>query len=347
VIAAARAPRDVSHAGRIVRVDPRAWAVRDLSAEAFPDQLRAGDLLVVNDAATVPASLRAALPGREAMEVRLAGPVRGGTSWAAVLFDDGDWRARTEDRAAPAPVARGTTLSFGNALTARVGHVSDVSPRLVRLDFAADEDALWPALYGAGRPVQYSHLARELDLWDVQTAFAGRPWSVEAPSAARPLSLDALARLRTAGVELASVTHAAGLSATGDAAIDRLLPLPERCEVPVATVAAVARARARKGRIVAVGTSTTRALEGNALAHGGQLVAACGVTNLRIGPGFRPRVVDGLLSGLHEAGTSHHALLSAFAPRALLRLALAHAGEVGALGEEFGDGLLVLPYATA
>ncbi len=344
---AARAPRDVAREGLIVRVDPRSWAVRDFAAAALPGQLRAGDLLVVNDAATVPASLRARLPGGDALEVRLAGPVRGGTSWAAVLFDDGDWRARTEDRAAPRAVARGTRLSFGASLEARVGHVSDVSPRLVRLDFDRDEGALWPALYGAGRPVQYSHLTRALDLWDAQTVFGGRPWSVETPSAARPLSFAALARLRAAGVEVATVTHAAGLSATGDAAIDRLLPLPERCEVPVETVAAVARARARGGRVVAVGTSTTRALEGNALANAGRLVAACGVTSLRIGPGFRPRVVDGLLSGLHDPGTSHHALLSAFAPRALLRLALAHAESRGALGEEFGDGLLVLPYTSA
>jgi len=345
VIAATR-PRDVARDGRLVRTDPRAWSVRDTAASTLPAELAPGDLLVVNDAATLPASLRATDAGGAHLEVRLAGPVRGATGWAAVLFDDADWHARTEDRAAPPFVPAGATLTFGGALKATVGHVSALSPRLVRLDFAGTEDALWPALYRQGRPVQYSHLDAPLALWEVQTAYGGRPWSVETPSAARPLAWRALAALRARGVEVANVTHAAGLSATGDAALDRALPLPERWEVPVSTVEAVTRARARGGRVVAVGTSTTRALEGNALAFGGRLVAACGVTALHIGPGFRPRVVDGILSGLHAAGSSHFALLSAFAPRGLLALALAHAESRGALGEEFGDALLVLPYAA-
>jgi S-adenosylmethionine:tRNA ribosyltransferase-isomerase len=346
VIAPAERPRDVAHVGRLVRVDPRAWAVHEGPAAAFPALLAPGDLVVVNDAATLPASLHATTDDGARLEVRLAGPVRGVASWAAVLFDDGDWRTRTERRGPPPKLAVGAVLHFGAGLCARIGHVSAISPRLVRLDFAAAEDALWPALYRAGHPVQYSHLASDLALWDAQTAFGGRPWSVETPSAARPLARKSLAALHARGVAIASVTHAAGLSATGDPAIDRALPLPERSEVPAATVGAVARAKARGGRVVAVGTSTTRALEGNALAGGGRLIAACGVTTLRIGPAFRPRVVDGILSGLHEAGTSHHALLGAFAPPRLLALALAHAEATGARGEEFGDALLVLRFAA-
>jgi S-adenosylmethionine:tRNA ribosyltransferase-isomerase len=105
----------------------------------------------------------------------------------------------------------------------------------------------------------------------------------------------------------------------------------------------VLRARADGGRVVAIGTSTARALEANALAHGG-LVAACGVASLRIGPGHALRVVDGILSGMHEAGSSHFDLLSAFAPRTLLSLAWSHAEDERYLGEEFGDAMLVLGY---
>jgi len=339
---AAALPRDVARTARLLRVDPRAWAVRDVAIDALPAQFRAGDLVVVNDAATLPASFAVQVPDA-AFEVRLAGPIAGGRAWAAILFGTGDWRTRTEDRPAPPLVHAGTTLEFGEGLKAQVVRVSDLSPRLVRLEFDLGEDALWAKLYRLGRPVQYSHLARGLALWDAQTAFGGRPWSVETPSAARPLDWQALSALRARGVALASVTHAAGLSATGEPALDHALPLPERSEVPQATVEAVARTHARGGRVVAIGTSTARALEANALAHG-RLVAACGVASLRIGPGYERRIVDGILTGMHEAGTSHAALLAAFAPRALLSLAWSHAEDEGYLGEEFGDVMLVLGY---
>ena len=330
------APRDVARTARLLRVDPRAWAVRDLPIGAFADQFEPGDLVVVNDAATLPASLKATTCAGASVEIRLAGPL-GERTWAAVVFGEGDWRTRTEHRAAPAPVAPGCRIAM-QGLAARVAHVSDVSPRLVTLEF---EDANpWPALYRAGRPIQYSHLDRELALWDAQTAFGGRPWSVETPSAARPLGWDALARLKARGVAIASVTHAAGLSATGDPAIDRLLPLPERSEVPQATVAAVQSAK----RVIAIGTTTARALEGNALEHGG-LTAACSMTSLRIDAHHERRVVDGILTGMHEAGTSHFDLLTAFAPRTLLSLAWSHAEDEGYHAEEFGDAMLILGYS--
>jgi S-adenosylmethionine:tRNA ribosyltransferase-isomerase len=337
---AALEPRDVARTARLLRVDPRTWAVRDVGTDRLAEQFRAGDLVVVNDAATLPASFAARTENGVALEVRLAGPLAGGRAWAAVLFGAGDWHTRTEDRPPPPLVAAGATLCLGGRLRARVASISDMSPRLVRLEFAREA---WSDLYAAGRPVQYSHLARDLALWDAQTGFGGRPWSVETPSAARPLSWAALAALRARGVAIAPVTHAAGLSSTGDPSIDRALPLPERSEVPQATVDAVEAVRSKGGRVVAIGTSTARALEANALAHG-RLVAACGVVTLRIGPEHAPLIVDGILSGMHEAGSSHFDLLRAFAPRTLLSLAWSHAEDQGYLAEEFGDGMLILPY---
>ena len=336
---AAAEPRDVARTARLLRVDPRSWALRDVGIGALARQFRPGDLVVVNDAATLPASFAATTALGDAIEVRLAGPLAGGREWAAVLFGAGDWRTRTEHRPLPPRLAEGSRIALGGGLQARVVQVSRDSPRLVRLAFDEAGDALWPAFYRAGRPIQYSHLARDLELWDAQTAFGGRPWSVETPSAARPLGWRTLAHVKARGVEIASVTHAAGLSSTGDPAIDALLPLPERTEVPQATVDAVSAAR----RVIAIGTSTARALEGNAHAHG-RLVAACGVTALRIGPGHEPRVVDGILTGMHEAGTSHFELLTAFAPRTLLSLAWSHAEDEGYLAEEFGDTMLILNY---
>src|SRR6185503_15959730 len=106
-----------------------------------------------------------------------------------------------------------------------------------------------------GRPVQYSYLEGPLELWHVQTLYAGRPWAAEQPSAGRPLTASVLRALEESGVRLAALTHAAGISSTGDAALDALLPLPERYEIPAATVAAIARARAGGGRVIAIGTT--------------------------------------------------------------------------------------------
>ena len=210
----------------------------------------------------------------------------------------------------------------------------------VPFDFAGA--ALWEALYRSGRPVQYAHVAAPLALWDVTTGYAARPWAAEAPSAGLCLRAEVLAGLREAGVALATLTHAAGLSSTGDPALDAALPLPERSALPARTVDAVVRARAAGGRVVAVGTTVVRALEGRALQGGGVLRAGEGVTDVLLGPGFRRAVVDGLLTGVHEPGSSHFALLQAFAPEALLRDALGLAEARGFLGHELGDAMLVL-----
>jgi S-adenosylmethionine:tRNA ribosyltransferase-isomerase len=218
----------------------------------------------------------------------------------------------------------------------------------VALRFAVSGDELWDALYREGRPVQYAYLAHELPLWAVQTVYAARPWAFEMPSAGRPLSWQTLLALRRKGVRWASLTHAAGLSSTGDPAIDAALPLPERYEIPAATARAVAETQARGGRVVAVGTTVVRALEGAAAAaRDGVLRPGGGETDLIITPAFRPRVVDGILSGAHAASESHFRLLAAFAGRALLAAAAAHAERAGFLTHELGDSMLVLPGALA
>ncbi|MGE0453160.1 MAG: S-adenosylmethionine:tRNA ribosyltransferase-isomerase [Vicinamibacteria bacterium] len=329
---------------RLLRVDA-ARAVRDDATLAeLPRLLSPGDLLVVNDAATLPASLRGHDESGAEIELRLLAEDEDG-DWSAALLGAGDWRTRTENRPLPPSVVAGAALRFGK-LRARVLELSPLSPRLLRLRFEARGDALWRALYRLGRPIQYSHLARDLELWEAQTAYAGRPWAVEAPSAGLGLTPGLILELRRAGVGVRSLTHAAGVSATGDPAIDAALPLPERFEIPESTASAVRAARAARGRVVAVGTSVVRALE-TAAADGGGLSATAGISRLRIGPAHRLRAVDGLLTGVHEPGTSHHELLQAFLPRPALDAALAQAEASGYLGHEFGDLLLLLPERDA
>ena len=335
-------PRDGGGETRLLHVDPDAGTFADRRAADLPSLLRPGDLLVVNDAGTLPASFSAATRAGP-VEVRLAAQGRTPADWTAVLFGPGSWRQRTEDRPAPPELRPGDALDLGPGLGAVVRRVSAVSPRLVDLRFDAAGPALWPALFRAGRPVQYSHLCGPLALWHVQTPYGSRPWAVEAPSAGRPLSVGLLQALRRRGVRLARVTHAAGLSSTGDPRLDALLPLPERYDVPVSTADAVGEARAAGARVLAVGTTVVRALEGAVTANDGHLGPGEGVTGLRIGPGFRPAVVHGLLTGLHEPGTSHFDLVSVFAEPALLRAAYRHAEARGYLGHELGDSSLLLP----
>jgi len=337
----ARWPREDPLHERLLQVDPCSGSLRDAQVADLPSILRPGDVLVVNDAATLPGSLHGQGPGGAPIEVRLVAALPG-DSFRAAVFGAGDWHIPTEHRAAPAALRLGDELRFAPDLRATVEAISNVSPRLVDLRFDAHGAALWSRLYAIGRPIQYSYAKAPFELWHVQLGYASRPWAAEMPSAGRPLRWDLLLALRRQGTKVVSLTHAAGLSSTGDAALDAALPLPERFEIPHATAEAVSAARAEGGRIVAAGTSVARALEGAALQNGGVLRAGSGETDLILGPGYRTRIADGLLTGVHEKTQSHYALLHAFADRELLDRASAHAEAAGYLSHEFGDSWIIL-----
>ena len=328
---------------RLLVITPAAKQGRYIDAQIkdLGDILRAGDLLIVNDAATLPASLVAG-----DIELRLVGHEADG-SWRAVLFGKGDWRTPTEQRLPPRRLRVGDHLVIASAFHAVVEEVAHASPRLVRVRFTLSEAEVLAAFYRYGHMIQYSYLTRELNNWSTQTSYSSRPWAVEMPSAGRPLSAGLLLALRRKGMELASLTHAAGISSTGLDSLDRLLPLRERFDIPQRTVDAIAAARARGGRIIAVGTSVVRALEGCAENHQGRLVAGVGETELIIGgkihsqPNRLP-IADGLLSGMHEATESHYQLLQAFAPAPVLAESIRMANELGYVMHEFGDSCLII-----
>jgi S-adenosylmethionine:tRNA ribosyltransferase-isomerase len=162
------------------------------------------------------------------------------------------------------------------------------------------------------------------------------------PSAGRPLSWRVLLELKRKGIAIASITHAAGISAVGDEDLDARLPLPERFDIPQQTVNAIRFAHESGGRVIAVGTTVVRALEGCAVQNDGELKAGVGETNLVIRSSFRRTVVDGLLTGVHDPAQSHFRLLRAFADESLLRRAWRHATEENYLCHEFGDLCLIL-----
>ncbi len=328
VLSSAEVPRELA---RLVVVDRARPAIRVADFTALPQLLRAGDLVVVNDAATLPASLHGHSAEGAAFELRLAGPIDG-VRLTGVLLGAGDYHTRTEQRPPPPTLRRGDHVTLGAIAAA----VANVNGRLVALDADRDGDALWQALYANGAPVQYAHRPELLPLWSVQTAYAARPWAAEMPSAGRSLTWDVLLGLRRAGVTLARLTHAAGLSSTGDAALDRALPWPERYEIPERTSLELAAAKARGGRVIAIGTTVVRALEASGGAPGP------GIATLRLGPESTLGVVDGIVSGLHVPGESHFELLRAFAPRDRLLVALDVAATHQLSAHELGDACLVL-----
>jgi S-adenosylmethionine:tRNA ribosyltransferase-isomerase len=337
----ARWPRARPEEEKLLIIDSLTETWEDARIADLPLALRAGDLLVVNDAATLPASMPVVFPTGVPGELRLLA-MNLDESFECVLFGPGTWRSRTEDRPAAERVRCGDTLECGSGLHAHVESVSPPFPCLVRIRFNLKDGALWGAIYKQGVPVQYAYMEDDLPLWHVQNRYASRPWAMELPSAGRPLTWSTLLALADSGVHLAPLTHAAGLSSTGDAQLDALLPLPERYDIPAKTVEAILETNARGGRVVAVGTSVVRAVEGNARDHCGTLTSGSGVTDLRIDGDFRPRLVQGLLTGMHEKDTSHFALLQAFAPPSLLHAAYAHAEAHAYLVHEFGDSNLIL-----
>src|SRR5215216_5134858 len=311
---------------------------------AFVEFLRLNDLVIANDAATLPASLTGVhQPTGKKIEVRLAGRPSLDPShvnrFSAVVFGEGDFHMRTEDRPLPPPLKSGDTLVLG-PLRATVekllGH-----PRLVKLVFAGTADEVWAGLASHGRPIQYSHMQTSLELWDVWTRIAGSPVAFEPPSAGFVLEWHVLSAIREHQAGFATITHAAGISSTGDEDLDRLLPFDEPYRIPETTARAVEVARQRGGRVIAVGTTVVRALE-DAATEDGHLRSGEGVAQGRIGPTTRLRVVDAILSGTHERGTSHYELLRAFLEDSTLQRATDELVQRGYKTHEFGDSVLIL-----
>lgn len=327
----ARTPRTDKPQVKLLVVDPH--GLQHTRIAALPKHLRAGDLLVVNDAATLPASLQAQNAQGQSLELRLITP-REPNVWQAVALGAGDWHLPTERRPAPPPVHSGEEVVIAPHFRARVLNADALSDRLMTLAFNLSGAEFWRNLYRYGKPVQYSYMQEDLQLWSVQNIYSGRPWAVEMPSAGHALNWELLLKLRKQGVTVVPLTHGAGLSATGDQRIDQALPLAERFEIPAATMAAVSKAKALGGRVIAIGTSVVRALES---AH----LGLSGVTPLTLGPGYRRKLVDGLLTGTHDVSESHYQLLRAFLPERVLNNVNQALEDGNYLTHEFGDLCLV------
>ena len=324
---------------RVLAITSQESRIRHVKVRDLIDIFNPGDLLVVNRSATLPSSFHGVHElTKTPVEVRLAsfrGSHQGDlSSWQAIAFGPGDWRTPTENREKPKDFKVGDRIFIGKELAIRIEAVHETFNRLVQIKFISSD--LISSLYKFGKPIQYSYMSQPLEVWDQQTLFAGPALSVEPPSAAFALTWDLFFKLRERGLEVASLLHGAGISSTGSEDLDRYLPLEEWFEVPGETVEAIAQTKHRKGKVIALGTTVARALE-SAVNSIGELESKSGYTNLKIGPNSILKVVDGLISGLHEKGTSHLELSRAFCNREIIEQAYHQAQFLPYRNHEYGD----------
>jgi S-adenosylmethionine:tRNA ribosyltransferase-isomerase len=297
--------------------------------------LAAGDLLVVNTSATLPAALDGEREDGSAVAVHVSGPVGG--HWAVELRRPGGGRVTDAVIGERLVLAGDATAQLRAAYPDPTRHTGS---RLWEA-MIATPDGLEQLLHGHGRPITYDYLRGRWPLTAYQTIFAADPGSAEMPSAGRPFSAELVVDLVRRGVVLAPVTLHTGVSSpeAGEA------PLPERYRVPQSTADLVAVTRAAGRRVIAVGTTVTRALETVARADE-SVTAGEGWTDLVL-DGQRPaRVVDGLITGWHDADASHLQLLQAVAGAELVAQAYDAARAEGYRWHEFGDACLLLRGGT-
>ncbi|UPK74353.1 S-adenosylmethionine:tRNA ribosyltransferase-isomerase [Nocardioidaceae bacterium SCSIO 66511] len=300
---------------------------RDLTEQLLPD-----DVLVVNNSATLPAALRGVRPDGRHVAVHLSSPLTDSSYLVELRCEDGSCRIHDSRP------GEQITLDHGS-LRLQSAYPDPSIRKGSRIWRATIDVPDVPAyLQEHGRPITYGYVGNPWPLHDYQTVFAREPGSAEMPSAARPFSDRLVAELVAAGVDIVPITLHTGVSSleAGES------PLPERFEVTDRAARRINHARGAGGRVVAVGTTATRAIE-SAAHTDGSVRAASGWTDLVIGPDRGVRTVDGIITGWHEPQASHLLLLEAVAGSSLVGRAYEAALAERYLWHEFGDSALLLP----
>ncbi|TQL68657.1 S-adenosylmethionine:tRNA ribosyltransferase-isomerase [Nocardioides albertanoniae] len=300
------------------------------------DHLSPGDLVVVNDSATEARQLDADMVGRGRVVVHLAQRLDSG--WALEI------RSAPDASRAVLDASEGDVVVTGGLRATllepypdgRTSSPTGEGNRLWRAEITGDVAA---ELEGAGRPIAYGYLDRRYPLSAYQTVFGRRPGSAEMPSAARPFTQSLVTDLVSRGIQIAPITLHTGVSSqeAGEA------PGAEWFEVSETTARVVEQTRLAGGRVVAAGTTVTRALESAVVEATGVVRAASGWTDRVVTPANPPYVVNGLITGWHDPQASHLLLVEAVAGTELTQSAYDAAVAEGYLWHEFGDSALLLP----
>lgn len=326
----AQEPASRRDAARLMTVDRQSGAIGETLFSGLADLFAPGDLLVLNDTRVIPARLLGRKESGGRIEVflvrRLAGP---GESWRCLI------------KASKSPRPGGRILLAGGMTATVTGRDDD----LWEVAFSpAGEFAGWLERHGAmPLPPYIRREAAATDRDRYQTVFARTPGAVAAPTAGLHMTPELLAALHARGVEVAPVTLHVGLGTflpvrTEDIAEHRMHR--EEYSIPAATAAAIERRKREGGRVVALGTTTTRALEQAARADG-TVHDGAGEADIFIRPGYRFRVVDALITNFHLPKSTLLMLVAAFAGKELLFRAYAEAVERRFRFYSYGDAMMI------
>ena len=374
----AQRPVEPRHAARLLVVEPQAAAAangktvgsgskdvvpgdgpgplaRHRRVWDLPQELRPGDLLVVNDTRVLRARLNARRASGGAVELLLLEPAGLATPLPPGLRPGpSDWLclARPAKRLRPGELLQLEQGDLPPVTLEVVAADAGTGGRVVRFPAACTSpETIEPLLLSYGTiplpPYIKEHDAGDNDRY--QTRFAARPGAVAAPTAGLHLSDELLAALQQRGVAMARVTLHVGLGTFRPLENDDLSGLQlhsEWVEVSEELVAAVAACRAGGGRVIAVGTTSVRSLEAVAALHGGQLQPHRGPVNLVIQPGFRFAVVQGLLTNFHLPKSSLLLLVSALIGRQRLLALYAEAIAADYRFFSYGDAMWIPPEAV-
>ena len=289
-----------------------------------------GDLLVFNDTRVIKA--------------RLLGQKESGGQIEVMIERIIDARhAVAQIRASKSPKP-GSRITLEETITLTVTGRAGEQGEFFALELA-DAGDLWALIERHGRlplPPYITHAVEGDDEMRYQTVFARHPGAVAAPTAGLHFDDAMLVRLRAQGVELAWLTLHVGAGTFQPVRVHNLTEHrmhSERFDIPQATVDAIASTRARGGRVIAVGTTSLRALE--AAAQSGELSAGPAETSIFITPGYRFRVVDRLLTNFHLPKSTLLMLVSAFAGTDAIRAAYLHAIAQRYRFFSYGDAMLL------
>lgn len=308
----------------------------------LPRFLAAGDLLVVNTTATLAAAVDGHRRDGRSVTVHFSTPLDDG-AWVVELRQTDAGRGKVTDAcpgdlvALPARASLTLLYRYPDPGANRLWAAS-VSVHGASAGRNATEVDVEAFLVQHGRPIRYSYVPDPWPIAAYQTVFSRDRGSAEMPSAGRPFTAELIVDLITSGVVVAPITLHAGVASleAGEP------PLPERFAVPEPTARLVNLTRSAGRRVVAVGTTVTRALE-SAVGADGTVRTRHGWTDLVLGAEQPARVVSGLITGWHDPEASHLALLEAVAGPALVRAAYGEADKADYLRHEFGDSCLLLP----
>ncbi len=286
----------------------------------LPSVLHPGDLVVVNDSATVPAALTARRQNGEQLHVHVA-----------TKLDDHTWMTEPRDT-----VRSGEELLLpAGGSVVMIAPLDSQYPRLWYASFQLPQP-MYPYLMEHGKPIHYGYITEAFPLQAYQTIFAREPGSSEMPSAARPFSTRVIEDMKRRRIDIAPITLHCGVASFEEP--ER--PPAERYRVPFETAEAVNCAREQGRRVIAVGSTVLRALESSYEA--GRVIASSGWTDLVIDERRTVQSVDGLLTGFHDRAATHQSILRAVLGRALLAAAYREAADGGYYQHEFGDVHLIL-----